>query len=64
MQGDSITRQVLEQHDAEIEQGAIVLFKTTNSALSTTASFNPKFVFLHVSGAQYLRDRGTRPVSC
>jgi hypothetical protein len=35
-----------------------VLLKTANSALSTTAPFNPKFVFLHISGAEYLRERG------
>lgn len=62
IEGDAITREALEQHEAVIEKGVIVLLKTANSALSTTAPFNPKFVFLHISGAEYLRERGIKAV--
>lgn len=40
-----------------------MLFKTKNSSLSPHAPFNPKFVFLHKSGSEYLQTRGILALS-
>jgi arylformamidase len=47
---------------ARIPRGVIVLLKTRNSALPAEAPFNPGFVFLARSGAEFLRRRGARAV--
>lgn len=49
---EKITKQDLEK--IEIEPNKIILLKTKNSFLSPIASFNPNFVYLETSGAEYL----------
>lgn len=57
---EAVTAEDLE--NVEIEKDDIVLLKTTNSALEATASFDPYFVYLHVSGALYLAEKGIKAV--
>lgn len=45
-----------------ITADTIVLFKTRNSLLTADAPFNPSFVYLDVSGAQYLVERKIKSV--
>ena len=45
-----------------IPADTIVLFKTCNSLLKADAPFNPSFVYLGVSGAQYLVERNIKSV--
>jgi arylformamidase len=47
---------------ARIPRGVIVLLKTRNSASAAEAPFDPGFVFLARSGAEFLRRRGARAV--
>lgn len=52
---ECITADALRMH--EIKQGHIVLCKTKNSLRAYDAPFDPEFVYLHESGAQYLREK-------
>lgn len=58
--GEKITGDDLERQN--IREGDIVLLKTTNSALSEVGDFYPYFVFLDVSGAQYLATKKVKAV--
>lgn len=57
---DGITQDHLENLD--IQPHDIILFKTSNSALQPTDKFNPQFIFLEASGAQYLVQRKIKAV--
>ncbi len=57
---DKITREHLEEHD--IGRGDIILLKTTNSATSSIGKFDPHFVYLELSGAQYLTEKKIKAV--
>jgi arylformamidase len=59
---DAITREHLLSHDAIINKNDIVLLKTTNSATQPTEKFTPHFIYLHVSGAQYLAEKQIKAV--
>ncbi|MCX5922423.1 MAG: cyclase family protein, partial [Candidatus Dependentiae bacterium] len=59
---DKITREVLMMHDAMIKAGDIILLKTANSSLGATDLFNPAFVYLEASGAQYLQEKKIKAV--
>lgn len=48
--------------DRDIEQGDIILFKTTNSDTSATDRFSPRFVYLEISGARYLVEKKVKAV--
>lgn len=58
--GGGISREHLE--DTDIQAGDIVLLKTKNSAISPTAPFNPNFIYLAESGANYLVECNVRAV--
>lgn len=47
---------IKEEHlrSHEIREGDIILLKTKNSSIDTTAAYNPNFVYLDHSAAQYL----------
>jgi arylformamidase len=49
---EKITKQDLEK--IKITPNKIILLKTKNSSLSPTAPFNPNFIYLETSGAEYL----------
>lgn len=49
---EKITKQDLEKF--KLEPDKIILLKTKNSFLEATAPFNPNFVYLETSGAEYL----------
>lgn len=49
---EKITKQDLEKF--KIEPNQIILLKTKNSFLEATAQFNPHFIYLEASGAEYL----------
>jgi arylformamidase len=55
-----ITDESLREH--EMEQGAIILLKTHNSALAANASFRYDFVYLAASGAEYLASKKIKAV--
>lgn len=57
---DGITQDHLENLD--IQPHDIILFKTSNSASQPTDKFNPQFIFLEISGAQYLVQRKIKAV--
>jgi arylformamidase len=57
---DGITQDHLENLD--IQPHDIILFKTSNSANEATAKFIPNFIFLEISGAQYLVQRNVKAV--
>ncbi len=57
---EEITRERLEEHD--IAENDIVLFKTTNSATLATDKFTPHYVYLEVSGAEYLVEKKVKAV--
>ncbi len=57
---ESVTAQDLEEY--EIESGDIVLLRTANSSHDPTDEFDQDFIYLDVSGAQYLVDKGVRAV--
>lgn len=59
---ERITRDCLAEHDDQIEEGSIVLLRTTNSDLSSTNKFNPHFIYLEVSGASYLAEKKVKAV--
>jgi len=56
-------RIMLEDLEQEkIEKDSIVLMKTRNSFLSSEAAFNTSFVYLTLSGAQYLVEKRVKAV--
>ncbi|MDP3888915.1 MAG: cyclase family protein, partial [bacterium] len=57
-----ITRDRLTKHGADLSEGDIVLLKTSNSIKSETDPFTPHFVYLHVSGAEYLAEKKIKAV--
>lgn len=57
---EGISRKDLEE--LPINENDIILFKTRNSKYSPTDSFNPNFVYLTLSGAQYLAACNIRAV--
>lgn len=57
---DGIAQDHLENLD--IQPHDIILFKTSNSALPSTGKFNAQFIFLEISGAQYLVQRNIKAV--
>lgn len=59
---DAITREHLVEHAGAINNNDIVLLKTTNSNLQSTAPFNPHFIYLHQSGARYLAEKQIKAV--
>lgn len=59
---EKITREVLADHDHEIFEGDIVLLKTQNSSTPADGKFTPHFVFLEISGAQYLKEKKIKAV--
>lgn len=59
---ERITRDCLMAHDADITEGKIILFRTTNSDISATGKFSPHFVYLEVSGAAYLAEKKIKAV--
>jgi arylformamidase len=59
---EKITRADLAEFDDQILEGDIVLLKTINSSSPATNGFNPHFVYLEHSGAQYLKEKGIKAV--
>jgi arylformamidase len=59
---ERITRDCLDAHAADINEGSIVLLYTTNSDLSPTDKFSPHFVYLEASGAAYLAEKKVKAV--
>lgn len=59
---EKITQAWLADQADQIKEGDIVLFKTANSLLSPTEKFNPNFVYLDLSGAQYLAEKKVKAV--
>lgn len=57
---DGISQDHLENLD--IQPHDIILFKTSNSALQPIDTFNSQFIFLEISGAQYLVQRKIKAV--
>jgi arylformamidase len=55
----------IDAHDLKdllILEDQIILFKTKNSALDHNTLFNPQFIYLNASGAQFLADKKVRAV--
>lgn len=46
----------------EIQEGDIILLRTTNSSSSITADFNKDFIYLDASGARYLAEKQIKAV--
>lgn len=57
---EKITRDWLE--DKNIAEDDIVLFRTINSARPATEKFDPHFVYLEASGAEYLVEKKVKAV--
>lgn len=57
---EKITKEDLQ--DLEIKNNKIVIFKTKNSMLGSNAAFNPGFVYLDPSAAQYLAQHHVKAV--
>ncbi len=57
---EKITAGDLEKHD--IKKDAIVLLKTKNSFFSATAPFDPNFVYIDLTAAQYLADKQIKAI--
>jgi len=57
---ERITRDWLQ--DQDIQENDIILFKTQNSATSATDLFTPHFIYLEVSGAEYLVEKKVKAV--
>ncbi|HSW73704.1 MAG TPA: cyclase family protein [Candidatus Limnocylindria bacterium] len=45
-----------------IDEGSIVVCKTTNSSLAPTAPFNPHFVYIDASAARYLVEKNIKAI--
>lgn len=61
-EGHAIMRETLDNHADEINPDSFVLIKTRNSMMNPRDPFNPLFVYLDESAAQYLVERGVRGV--
>lgn len=59
---EKITRDVLFRYDEIIYKDSVVLFKTSNSATKPEDLFNPAFIYLEVTGAQYLQEKNVKAV--
>jgi arylformamidase len=59
---EKITRDWFEDQNLDIVPGDIILLKTINSATSPTEKFTPHFVYLEISGAQYLAEKKIKAV--
>lgn len=59
---ERVTRDCLVEYDDIIQEGSIVLLRTTNSDVSPTNKFNPHFIYLEVSGAAYLAEKKVKAV--
>ena len=57
---EAIKKEDLVPHS--IKKNDIILFKTKNSSLSPTDTFNPSFIYLDESGAQYLVEKKVKCV--
>lgn len=57
---ESITRDWLK--DKDITENDIILFKTVNSAKPATEKFDPHFIYLEISGAEYLVEKKIKAV--
>jgi len=57
---EKITKKDLQRFT--IKKDEIILFKTKNSLLSPTEKFNPNFVYLERSGAEYLANRQIKAI--
>ncbi len=62
MAAENITRELLQEHADLIKEGDIVLCKTVNSYLEPTAPFNPHFVYIESTGAEYLVEKKVKAV--
>jgi len=59
---EQITRNRLASHEGEIDEGDIVLLKTSNSIKIATDKFSPHFVYLEFTGAEYLKEKKVKAV--
>lgn len=59
---ERITRDCLTEFDSEIDNDDIILLKTINSDTAPIEKFSPHFVYLEVSGAQYLIEKKIKAV--
>jgi len=59
---EQITRNRLASHEGEIDEGDIVLLKTSNSTKIATDKFSPHFIYLEFTGAEYLKEKGVKAV--
>lgn len=59
---NAITAEDLHVYDQQINEGAIILLKTTNSLSLPNDSFDPEFVYLDSSGAAYLAQKKVKAV--
>ena len=59
---EQITRNRLASHEGEIDEGDIVLLKTSNSITIATDKFSPHFVYLEFTGAEYLKEKKIKAV--
>lgn len=59
---EAISRETLLAHAGEIQSGDIVVFKTANSLKNPTEKFWAHFIYLAISGAHYLVERGVKAV--
>ena len=59
---EQITRNRLASHEGEINEGDIVLLKTSNSVKVATDKFSPHFVYLEFTGAEYLKEKKVKAV--
>lgn len=59
---EEITREDLEAVGDKIQKNQIILLKTLNSETQATDKFTPHFVYLHLSGAEYLVEKKVKAV--
>jgi len=59
---EQITRNCLASCKGEINEGDIVLLKTSNSTKIATDKFSPHFVYLEFTGAEYLKEKKIKAV--
>jgi len=59
---EQITRDCFENYDGEINEGDILLLKTSNSTKIATDKFSPHFVYLEFTGAEYLKEKKIKAV--
>jgi len=59
---EQITRNCLVNYEGKINEGDIVLLKTSNSTKIATDKFSPHFVYLEFTGAEYLKEKKVKSV--